>query len=229
MWPSNLTPNRTVTLRTALLVGLSLVVGACSHSRAGTAAQTDTTAVQLPELRQEILRMVEADLAVQQRMIEKTQAGQPLDADDEARRDSVFGANLDRMRDMLSVHGWPDYTLVGEDGSHGAWLLLQHADRDTTLQRTALALLEQAVASGDASGKDLAYLTDRVRVAEGRPQVYGTQLQYDERGCASPKPTEDEVNMDARRVSVGLEPTAAYLVQVMEMLGRSAVCGESGE
>ena len=125
---------------------------------------------------------------------------------------------------VLAQHGWPGRRLVGDEGSHGAWLLLQHADRDSALQNTALHLLESAVRSGDASSRDLAYLTDRLRVAEGRPQIYGTQLEYDSRGCGAPKPSEDPAQLDARRASVGLEPVAQYVQSVMAALGRAAQC-----
>lgn len=128
------------------------------------------------------------------------------------------------MRLVLAQYGWPGRRLVGDEGSHGAWLLLQHADRDTALQRTAMQLLETAVRDNDASRRDLAYLTDRVRVAEGRPQVYGTQLQYDSRGCASPKPSEESDQLDARRASVGLEPVSEYIQKTMAALGRPTQC-----
>ena len=199
---------------------LALFTLGCTHSH----TRVDASAVRMPELRAEIGRMVAVDQAVQQQIADRMQAGQTVGPNDFARRDSVFAANLERIRVILASHGWPGRSLVGEDGSHGAWLLLQHADRDTTLQRTALALLEQAVSSGDASGRDLAYLTDRVRIAEGRPQVYGTQLQYDGRGCASPKPSEDVERLDDRRRAAGLEPIAAYIQQVMTTLGRAAQC-----
>jgi len=166
------------------------------------------------------------DQAVQLELSERIQAGQPI-GPASARQDSVFNANLQWMRLVLARYGWPGRRLVGDEGSHGAWLLLQHSDRDTALQRTALQLLENAVGTGDASGRDLAYLTDRVRAAEGRLQVYGTQLQYDSRGCASPKPTEDPAQLDARRASVGLEPMAQYVQTVMAALGRATQCAAS--
>lgn len=177
----------------------------------------------MPGLRAEITSRVAMDQAVQRDLSDRIQAGQPL-GPASARQDSVFNANLQWMRLVLAQYGWPGRRLVGDEGSHGAWLLLQHADRDTALQRTALQLLEKAVSVGDASGRDLAYLTDRVRAAEGRPQVYGTQLQYDSRGCASPKPSEEPAQLDARRASVGLEPVAEYVKTVMTALGRAAQC-----
>lgn len=185
---------------------------------------SDIGTVRMPELRAEIARMVAVDQAVQRQINERMQAGQAVGPADFARRDSVFAENLERMRVILANYGWPGRRLVGEDGSHGAWLLLQHADRDSALQRTALELLARAVNAGDASGRDLAYLTDRVRLAQGRLQVYGTQLDYDSRGCASPKPSENPGQLDARRAAAGLEPVAEYIQQVMETLGRADQC-----
>jgi hypothetical protein len=180
----------------------------------------------LPGLRVEIAARVATDQAVQRDLSNAIQAGLPV-GPAASRQDSVFNANLEWMRGVLAQHSWPGRRLVGEEGSHGAWILLQHADRDTALQRTALRLLESAVQSGDASRGDLAYLTDRVRVAEGRPQVYGTQLQYDNRGCASPRPTEEPAQLDARRASAGLEPVAEYIRRTMTFLGRDAQCAPS--
>jgi hypothetical protein len=44
-----------------------------------------------------------------------------------------------------------------------------------------------------------------VRVAQARPQVYGTQFAR-----AGPQPIEDEEHLDERRAAVGLEPFADY-------------------
>ena len=177
----------------------------------------------MSDLRAEIASRVAMDQAVQRELSDRIQAGQPI-GPASARQDSVFSANLEWMRLVLAQHGWPGRRLVGDEGSHGAWLLLQHADRDTALQRTALQRLEAAVRDNDASRRDLAYLTDRVRLAEGRLQVYGTQLQYDSRGCASPKPSEEPAQLDARRASVELEPMVQYVQTVMAALGRASQC-----
>jgi hypothetical protein len=196
-----------------------VAVVACAKPPTPRSAQREPPA----DLRAEIAARVATDQAVQRESSDRLQAGQPPGLA-LARQDSVFNANLEWMRLVLAQYGWPGRRLVGDEGSHGAWLLLQHADRDTALQRTALRLLQNAVQSGDASPRDLAYLTDRVRLAEGRPQVYGTQLQYDSRGCASPRPSEEPAQLDARRASVGLETVAQYVRRAMIALGRDSLC-----
>jgi hypothetical protein len=106
---------------------------------------------------------------------------------------------------------------VGERASKAAWLLVQHADLDPAFQKQCLPLLEKTVAAGEGSAKDLAYLTDRVLVAEGKPQRYGTQFHNVE-GKLVPRPIEDEANVDARRAAVGLGTMAEYTEQMQRMV-----------
>jgi hypothetical protein len=120
--------------------------------------------------------------------------------------------NTDRLADIVAEHGWPGRSLVGEEGAHHAWLLAQHADRQLDFQRRALQLLTEAVEAGEATPRQLAYLTDRVRMNEGREQVYGTQMGYDGPNAApKPWPIEDAEHVDERRVAAGLEPLAEYV------------------
>lgn len=50
-------------------------------------------------------------------------------------------------------------------------------------------------------------LEDRVRIKEGKPQLYGSQLSGNPL-CFDP--IEDEAHVDERRRSIGLEPLADY-------------------
>jgi hypothetical protein len=94
---------------------------------------------------------------------------------------------------------------VGDEGASSAWLLCQHADQDLELQRRALSLLDGAVGAGDAHARHLVYLTDRVLVAEGRPQRFGTQL-HSSGGELTRYPVEEPDALDQRRAAMGLEP-----------------------
>ena len=123
------------------------------------------------------------------------------------------------MAEIIASHGWPGSTLVGEDGAKAAWLLVQHADHDVPLQERCLALLRDAVAEGEASSADLAYLTDRVCVNRGREQIYGTQF-HGEGSEYRPRPIADPATLDERRAAVGLDPFAAYEMRLREMFGR---------
>jgi hypothetical protein len=104
---------------------------------------------------------------------------------------------------------------VGEEGATAAWLFAQHADRHPDLQRKFLDLLRDAVAAGEATARHLAYLEDRVRVAQGRPQLYGTQFtQVVLQARYEPMPIEDPDYVDERRAAVGLGPLAEYAAEI---------------
>lgn len=100
--------------------------------------------------------------------------------------------------------------MAGTDGAHAAWLLAQHADRDPAFQRHCLDLLTAAVHVGEATRSDLAYLTDRVLLAEGKPQEYGTQVTA-RAGRHAPIDLRAPDTVDERRAAMDLPPLAVYL------------------
>ncbi len=121
----------------------------------------------------------------------------------------VDADNTAWMKQVIATHGWPGRSLVSQDGAKAASLLAQHADMDRGFQKQALVLLETAVAKGEAEAADLAYLIDRVLVAEGKPQRYGTQFHVVD-GKLLPQPIEDEASVDLLRALAGLPSLAEY-------------------
>ena len=124
--------------------------------------------------------------------------------------------NTQRMKEIVAKHGWPGKRLVGADGAHAAWLLVQHADHDRAFQKQCLGLMKDLVARGDVTGADLAYLTDRVLVGEQKKQLYGTQCTM-VKGEVVFQPIEDEAEVDKRRAEIGLSPLAEYKRLVEKM------------
>jgi hypothetical protein len=117
----------------------------------------------------------------------------------------VDRANAARLREIVGEHGWPGHELVGEEAAHAAWLLAQHAPPDD--QERYLPLLEDAVARGDASPRELAYLRDRVLMHRGDPQIHGTQYLVRD-GVVTLWTVRDPGGLDERRAAIGLEPEA---------------------
>lgn len=117
--------------------------------------------------------------------------------------------NQARVVAMIEKHGWPGNSLVGRRGSTTAFLVIQHSP--AVVQRKYLPLMRAAAAKGELAGSSLALLEDRVLVGQGKPQLYGSQLQTN---AATNKyelfPIEDEAHVDERRATVGLGPLAEY-------------------
>jgi len=148
-------------------------------------------------LRAELLRRVDKDQAA--RRAHDPDAWREVDQE-----------NLPWLGRVIAQHGWPGASLVGTDGAHAAWLLIQHADADRAFQRHCLDLMTAPVEAGEAARCDLAYLTDRVLLAEGGQQEYGTQL-IRRGGKWVPRNLRDPEGVDERRAAVGLAPLAGYL------------------
>ncbi len=177
------------------------------------------------QLRDEILRRESVDQAARMRCIELTRglaAGdQPSAEAHEAmeRLQAIDEENTSWMREVVGDHGWPKRLDVGDRAANAAWLLVQHSDLDPAFQRECLELLVDAVEAGEASATDLAYLTDRVLRAEGKPQRYGTQFGPGLNGGLAPQPLENPERVDELRASVGPGPLEEYARKIREMCG----------
>lgn len=127
-----------------------------------------------------------------------------------AEMEAVHRRNATRLRAIVAEVGWPGKSLAGADGASAAWRILQHAIGEPELLRGMLPRLEAAAAAGEAEPADVARLVDRIRVFEGRPQRYGTQVDWDPTGTVMVPMVgvEDPDHVDARRAAVGLPPIA---------------------
>jgi hypothetical protein len=118
---------------------------------------------QLPELRSELIRRATT-------IRNRGDLSDPRIAQTEEANGRWMTAVLDRF-------GWPGWAAVGTDGARAAWMVAQHGS--TELRSRALPLLAAAVIVADADPVCLAYLIDRVLVTDGRPQLFGTQYEYE--------------------------------------------------
>lgn len=167
-------------------------------------------------LRRELLKMQQEDQKHRHKLNEVEK--ETLAPDEKQKRvsalwekqEKIDKRNQKRLAEIIEKHGWPGRSLVGKEGSLTAFLIVQHAELD--YQKKYFPLLKEAVRKGDADPADAALLEDRILMREGKKQIYGSQLHFNE---AMKKlelwPIEDEEGVDTRRASVGLEPIAKYV------------------
>jgi hypothetical protein len=128
------------------------------------------------------------------------------------RMEAIDCDNTAWLKAQLPNIGWFTIPRYGAEADSAAWHLVQHADREPAFQREMLMKL-QALPPGQTNDKRLGYLFDRVARAEGRLQRYGTQGQCKD-GQWTPFESEDSVNLDKRRASLGMEPIAEHMKTV---------------
>lgn len=123
--------------------------------------------------------------------------------------ESIDSENLAWLRRLVSEKGFPSAAQVGNEGVHLAWILLQHADRDPEFQRGLLPVLESRYSAGELPANDLARMTDRILIASGKSQKYGTQFDWFSGNFRLPEPSK-VADIDADRRRLGLMPLADY-------------------
>ena len=153
-------------------------------------------------LRGRLLAMAEADLTLRTRLAAD---GSLFDGYNPEMR-ALHEANADALAELVAESGWPNEERVGADGAEAAWLIVQHAISRPDFCRATLVELDRLAAAGKAPRWQAVYLEDRIRVFEGRQQLYGTSFDWDEEGEISPRPIEEPERVDERRRAVGLEP-----------------------
>jgi hypothetical protein len=128
------------------------------------------------------------------------------------RLEEIHRANSSRLRQIIAVFGWPGVALVGENGAKAAWRIALHSIGEPAFMRQCRDLIDIASQNGDAPRWQFAIIDDRIRVYEGRPQRYGTQLRPGPNGL-EPHPIENEGRVNSMRMQAGLPPLARTLAQ----------------
>jgi len=155
------------------------------------------------KLAKEILKRVDIDQAMRER----------FRAHKKTWNYSVDKKNTVWLKKIVERYGWPTVSFVGKKASHGAWLLVQHADHDIRFQKKVLGLLEKIYEKDktEIRPSDIAYLTDRVLTHQNKLQIFGTQFKRkDPTSMFRPFPIKDAKNVDKRRKGYGLSTLEEY-------------------
>lgn len=155
-----------------------------------------------PDLRDQLIAMQRRDQDVRAELVA---SGELFDDYHPAMR-AVHDDHAAKLNAIVDEVGWPGRSLVGDDGTAAAWLVLVHSIAHPALLRRCRPLVAAAAANGENPRWHAAKLEDRIRCFEGRAQLYGTMFDWDPAGRMSPQRIENEGSVDERRSEVGLPP-----------------------
>lgn len=117
---------------------------------------------------------------------------------------AIHNENAMNLAKIIDKIGYPTIKKVGREAYAAAWLIIQHAIEQPDFMKRCAALLQLEVERNEADPMHLAYLLDRINVMEGKPQLYGTQYDWDKNGELNPNLLDDIHKVNDRRASLGL-------------------------
>ena len=168
--------------------------------------------MEIKKLANEINRMVEID----QKRRKEIKDWSALSNEEYKKIEDMDHKHTKRLKEIIREHGLITISKFGADTSYNAWLLVQHAgEEELDFMKKYLSLIEKD--RDDIDKRNYAYLVDRIRIFEKKPQLYGTQYKMNEEtGKWECYEIEDNSNVDKRRAEVGLESLQSYLDDVNE-------------
>lgn len=161
---------------------------------------TQPTEMNYEEIAEIIIGLKNADLEFRDKLIQ----GRLLSEDYNEKMANLHCRNAKILDKIIDNIGYPTVENVGKEASEAAWLVIQHSIGQPYFMKKSAELLKVAVNENKADLKSFAYLSDRIAVFEGKPQLYGTQFDWDENGEMSPNQYDDIAKVNQRRKSIGL-------------------------
>ena len=133
-------------------------------------------------------------------------------------RDSVEIDNQNRIERLYKDYGFLGEKKVGKEAATSFWLPIQHADNDTAFQQKMLKAMKKEIEKGSAHKNHYAMLEDRINVNLKKPQRFGSQVTYNDKGQAIPKiGLIDSTIVDSLRKAYTLPSFKEYYNGMTEM------------
>ncbi len=151
------------------------------------------------EIAEKIIELKNADLEFREKLIESGKLGEGYNKE----MAKIHNKNAKTLNEIINKIGYPTLDKVGKDANEAAWLIIQHSIGQPKFMKKSAEMLKKAVQENKADPISLAYLADRISVFEDKPQLYGTQFDWDINGEMNPNQVDDIEKVNQRRKNLG--------------------------
>lgn len=125
--------------------------------------------------------------------------------------DKLCAKNLIVVKKYFDEYGFPGIKENGKETSLNFWLIVQHGDHDVNFQNRALKAMKKQLDKKNVNARNYAYLYDRVKKNQNKPQLYGTQMVWDSLGIHRPYKLKCQNEVNLRREKMGLGTIEDYI------------------
>jgi len=112
-----------------------------------------------------------------------------------------------QVADIIDKFGWLGISQVGRRANTALWVVIQHGSLES--KEKYAPLLKKSVLRNESQGLHYARLIDKMLINQNKPQIYGTQINYD----SEPRVFFDIIEpefVDKRREEIGLNAIKEY-------------------
>lgn len=162
-----------------------------------------------------IIELKNADFEIRNRLVKKGKLGEGYNEE----MLNLHNKNAEILNEIIDTIGYPTIDKVGKEAAEAAWLVIQHSIGKPDFMKKCLKLLKNVIPKNRTALRHLAYLTDRIAVFEDKPQLYGTQFDWNENGELDPNLFDNLIKVNQRRKSIGLNT----LEEQTEIIRRQAI------
>ncbi len=163
------------------------------------------------ELSKEIDKMANADQQMQLNMLRFMTADQEEFEKVEKTRDQVYAKNAQRVSEILDEYGYPDYNLVGKKSSDNFYTLVTHASAFPEIKNKAIKKFKDILNDDKILISMYAQMVDQAALEQNKAMEYGSIVQYQGNGQSFVKNLRDSLNIDTRRIELGLDSLKHYM------------------
>ncbi|MTI40254.1 DUF6624 domain-containing protein [Fulvivirga lutimaris] len=125
--------------------------------------------------------------------------------------EEVDEANQALFYSIMQCCGADKIIFAGEQATQAAFLITQHAPLE--FQLAFVNLFKDWSKEGIISPSTFVLMVDRIRLRQGKTQLYGTQVVTDKSGVSKLSPVDDLEKVRARRDSLYMEPLEDYVAR----------------
>ncbi|MBD1262569.1 hypothetical protein HZY62_18370 [Maribacter polysiphoniae] len=109
---------------------------------------------------------------------------------------------------IIDEYGWLGISQVGRLANGTLWSVLQHGS--VASKKKYAPLLKASVLKEESQPSHYARLIDRMLINSGKPQLYGTQINYQSSNVPTFFPIEQPEYVNQRRKEIGLEEIQSF-------------------